>query len=104
MKLLVVGGTRLLGRALVETAREHGHDVTPFNRGLTNSSLFPGLRRFRGDRVRDASLLAGEAFDMVVDVAGYLPVMSPPVVDAVAARAGRHLFVATVPVYADHSH
>jgi 2'-hydroxyisoflavone reductase len=78
MKLLVVGGTRLLGRALVETAREHGHDVTLFHRGLTNSSLFAGLRRLRGDRVRDASLLAGEPFDMVVDVAGYLPMMSPP--------------------------
>ncbi|MDA8301168.1 MAG: hypothetical protein M0005_06405 [Actinomycetota bacterium] len=59
-----------MGRALVEAAREHGHDVTPFNRGLTNSSLFPGLRRLRGERARDASLLAGEAFDMVVDAAG----------------------------------
>ena len=54
----------------MEAAREHGHDVTPFNRGLTNSSLFPGLRRLRGERARDASLLAGEAFDMVVDAAG----------------------------------
>ncbi|MFW5919943.1 MAG: NAD-dependent epimerase/dehydratase family protein, partial [Halanaeroarchaeum sp.] len=30
---LVIGGTRFIGRHVVEDLREHGYDVTIFNRG-----------------------------------------------------------------------
>ncbi|HEU4964865.1 MAG TPA: NAD-dependent epimerase/dehydratase family protein, partial [Bacilli bacterium] len=35
MKLLIIGGTRFLGRYLVEAAVARGHEVTMFNRGRT---------------------------------------------------------------------
>ena len=41
MRLLVLGGTKFLGRAAVESALERGHQVTLFNRGETNPELFP---------------------------------------------------------------
>ena len=41
MRLLVLGGTKFLGRAAVETALARGHEVTLFNRGETNPELFP---------------------------------------------------------------
>ena len=44
MRLLVIGGTRFLGRAIVDAALGHGHEVTLFNRGKTNPNLYPGLR------------------------------------------------------------
>ena len=50
MRLLVLGGTAFLGRALVDAALERGHEVTLFNRGRTNPELFPEAERLRGDR------------------------------------------------------
>lgn len=39
MKVLVLGGSHFVGRALVEIAIERGHDVTTLNRGLMGTSL-----------------------------------------------------------------
>ena len=50
MKLLVLGGTKFLGRATVEAALQRGHDVTLFNRGRTNPELFPEAEKLLGDR------------------------------------------------------
>ena len=41
MRLLVLGGTLFVGRHLVEAALDRGHEVTLFNRGRTNTDLFP---------------------------------------------------------------
>ncbi len=41
MKLLILGGTRFLGRALVNPRRTRGHQITLFNRGQSN----PGFSR-----------------------------------------------------------
>ena len=103
MNVLVIGGTRFLGRAIVEAALGHGHAVTLFNRGRSNPGLFPGLGRIRGDRVADAGLLGAESFDVAIDVAGMAPTDVAPVVDALAGRVGRYVFVSTISVYADHS-
>jgi len=35
VKLLVIGGTRLAGRAFVEQAVRRGHDVTVFHRSVS---------------------------------------------------------------------
>ena len=48
MKLLVLGGTKFLGRAVVEAALARGHELTLFNRGETNPGLFPDAERLRG--------------------------------------------------------
>ena len=45
MRLLVLGGTKFLGRAAVEAALAAGHEVTLFNRGTTNPDLFPELEK-----------------------------------------------------------
>ena len=50
MKILIIGGTRFLGRQLVESALTRGHDVTLFNRGTSNPTLFPQLDTILGDR------------------------------------------------------
>ena len=40
MRLLVLGGTKFLGRHVVAAALDDGHDVTIFTRGQTNPELF----------------------------------------------------------------
>ena len=59
MKLLVLGGTKFLGRAAVEAALAAGHEVTLFNRGTTNPELFPEAERIHGDLAGDLGALAG---------------------------------------------
>ena len=58
MRLLVLGGTKFLGRAAVEAALARGHEVTLFNRGETNPELFPEAEKLRGDRTQDLTRCA----------------------------------------------
>jgi 2'-hydroxyisoflavone reductase len=98
----VLGGTRFLGRAVVEAALARGHEVTLFNRGRTNPELFPTVEKLRGDRSGDLAALDGRAWDAAIDVAAYLPCDVEPAVERVA-QVGQYLFVSSVSVYADQS-
>ena len=69
MRILVLGGTRFVGRAYVEEALALGHEVTLFNRGRTGPDLFPGVERLRGDRDADLTALRGRTWDVVFDPA-----------------------------------
>ena len=101
MKLLVLGGTKFLGRATVESAFERGHEVTLFNRGETNAELFPEAEKLRGDRTEDLSVLQGREWDAVLDSAGYLPAVVRASAEALADATSYYLFVSSVSVYAD---
>lgn len=106
LRLLVLGGTRFVGRALVGSALARGHHVTLFNRGRSNPELFNdqlGVEKIRGDRTRDLTPLAGRHWDAVVDVAAYYPDDVARSVDALAPSTDRYLFVSTISVYADCS-
>ena len=103
MRFLILGGTAFVGRHIVQEALAAGHELTLFNRGVTNPSLFGAVETRKGDRTASdlASLEAGE-WDAVVDVNGYVP----RVVDEMAAtlkdRVGTYCFISTGSVYADH--
>ncbi|WP_250007440.1 NAD-dependent epimerase/dehydratase family protein [Actinoplanes sp. M2I2] len=103
MRILVLGGTRFVGRAVVEAALAAGHDVTLFNRGRTAPGLYPEAETVVGDRTVDLSPLAGRRFDTVVDCAGYQPEVVGRSVDALRDSVGRYVFVSSVSVYADQS-
>ena len=102
MRILVLGGTKFLGRAVTEAALSRGHELTLFNRGQTNAELFPDVEQLRGDRKRDLSVLAGRSWDAVIDPSGYIPAD----VRASAEQlrdTGRYVFISSVSVYADFS-
>jgi 2'-hydroxyisoflavone reductase len=101
VKLLVLGGTGFLGRALVEAALERGHEVTLFNRGRTNPDLFPGAVSLRGDRAVDP--MPEGHWDVVVDTSGYLPGVVLRSATALRDSVERYVFVSSVSVYADLS-
>jgi 2'-hydroxyisoflavone reductase len=101
VRILVLGGTRFAGRAIVETALGRGDAVTLFNRGQSNPGLFPGVETVIGDRTADLSPLDGREFDAVVDVACYAPEVARLSAEAFKDRTGRYVFVSTVSVYAD---
>jgi 2'-hydroxyisoflavone reductase len=100
MRILILGGTRFLGRAITEAALGRGDIVTLFNRGKSSPGLYPGLETVIGDRAADLSALDGREWDAVIDVACYDPVVARLSAEAFADRAGRYVFVSTVSVYA----
>lgn len=101
MRLLILGGTRFVGRHLVLAALARGHQVTLFHRGRTNPGLHDGVERVLGDRDGGLDALANRVFDAVVDVSGYFPRIVGQSARAYADRVGRYLFVSTISVYAE---
>ena len=103
MKILILGGTRFLGRAIVDDALTAGLDVTLLNRGRTNPGLYPDLENIVGDRDDDLRHLRGRTFDAVIDTSGYFPRQVRTVIDVLQGSIGHYTFVSSVDVYADHS-
>jgi len=103
MKLLVLGGTRFLGRHLVEAALARGYQPTLFNRGRTAPGLFANVEQLRGDRDGDLAALSGRSWDAVVDTCGYLPRIVRRSARTLRDSVGRYLFVSSISVYADAS-
>ena len=101
MNILIIGGTRFLGRHLVESALERGHRVTLFNRGLTNSGLFPQVESILGDRETDLEVLAGRHWEAVIDTCGYFPRLVRLSAEALKDSVSQYVFISTCSVYAD---
>ncbi len=101
MKLLIMGGTRFLGRALVEAALAAGHQVTLFNRGQSNPGLFPDLEQLQGDRDGGLEVLKGRRWDAVIDTCGYVPRVVRASAELLATAVDHYIFISTVSVYAD---
>jgi 2'-hydroxyisoflavone reductase len=100
MRLLVLGGTSFVGRAIVTDALRSGADVTLFGRGRTGTELFPGIPRRVGDRdTGDYSALRDGSWDAVVDVSGYVPRHVGQAMAALDDRVGRYLFISSHAVY-----
>ncbi|MCW2850135.1 MAG: hypothetical protein JWR90_4109 [Marmoricola sp.] len=101
MRLLVLGGTQFLSRAVAADAVARGHDVTCAARGYSGE-VPDGARHVHLDReAPDWSALDGE-WDAAVDVAR-TPSWVAGALDALAARVPHWTFVSTISVYADHS-
>ena len=99
MRILIIGGTRFLGRHLVEAALARSHEVTLFNRGKSNPDLFPQLETILGDREHDVNKLGGRLWDAVIDVAGYLPRIVRLSAEMLKGSVGRYVFISSISVY-----
>jgi 2'-hydroxyisoflavone reductase len=103
VKLLVLGGTKFLGRHAVDAALDAGHDVTIFTRGQTNSELFPDAEHLHGNRDGDLDVLHGGSWDGVVDTSGYVPRIVRQSAELLRGKVQRYVFVSSISVYADFS-
>lgn len=100
MRLLVLGGTSFVGRHLVDTALDHGHQVTLFHRGVSNPHLFPQAEHRHGDRTSgDYASLADGRWDATVDVSAYVPRHVQQALDTLRGRQGHYVFVSSVSSY-----
>ena len=101
MKILVMGGTRFVGRPLVARLQAQGHALTLFTRG--KNPVPAGVEHLRGDRSSDEGLsaLQGRSFDVIVDSSGRKQEDSSRVVDITGAPSHRFVYVSSAGVYAD---
>ena len=101
MKILIIGGTRFLGRHLVTAALDRGHHVTLFNRG--NYSIQADVETIEGDRHTELYKLKGRQWDAVVDTSGHLPRAVRAAAEALAGSVNRYVFVSSQNAYANVS-
>lgn len=102
MKLLVIGGTRFLGRHVVAQALAAGHAVTLLNRGQSGPALFPRAEHLRADRNGDLGVLAGRGpWDAVIDCCAYVPRHVRSLLVALQGRFGQYQLVSSISAYAE---
>ncbi|MFI6824278.1 NAD-dependent epimerase/dehydratase family protein [Micromonospora sp. NPDC050187] len=100
MRLLILGGTQFLGRAMARLAVAQGHDVTCVARGASGAPV-AGVRFVAADRSDPAGLapLDGERFDAAIDVTRWLD-QTHHTIAALADRVDHWSFVSSISVYA----
>jgi 2'-hydroxyisoflavone reductase len=108
LKLLVLGGTGLIGPPMVRYAVARGHEVTLFNRGKTNTHLFPELEKLKGDRNDDltaieAEIAKGRRWDAVIDNTASVPRWVTASAGLVKDAAELYLYTSSISAYADSS-
>jgi 2'-hydroxyisoflavone reductase len=100
--MLVLGGTRFVGPAVVDAALARGYEVTLFNRGQSNPHLYPELEKLRGDRnTNDLASLEGRKFDTVVDPSCYLPRHAEEMAKVLGENVGHYLVISSISAYSD---
>ncbi len=103
LNLLILGGTRFLGPALVQVAQARGHTLTLFNRGKSNPGLFPEVEKLQGDRDPNhgegLKALEGRKWDAVIDTSGYVPRIVKASAELLAPNVGQYVFVSSISVY-----
>lgn len=102
MRVLVLGGTHHVGRAVVEVALEQGHAVTTLNRGVSRAPE-PGVDARTADR-RDpdqlAAALGDDSWDCVVDTWSLEPRVVRDAARLLAGRTGHYGYVSSRSVHA----
>jgi 2'-hydroxyisoflavone reductase len=103
MKLLILGGTRFVGRHLVTAALAREHEITLFHRGKYPPAPLTNIETTYGDRNTDLAKLQGRRWDAVVDTSGYLPRTVRTSTEILSPSVDRYVFISSLSVYADVS-
>src|ERR1044072_2253881 len=103
MKLLILGGTRFLGRHVVTAAQARGDEGTGFNRGNYASDDLGPVESISGDRHVDLDKLKARRWDAVVDTSGHLPRTVKAAAEVLADEVERYVFISSQNAYRDVS-
>lgn len=100
MKVLILGGTRFLGKALAEEGLKRGHDITLFNRG-NNKEAFSEVEQLAGDRDGDVSQLKNRKWDAVMDTCGFVPHQINKIAAVLGDSIEHYTYISSISVYKD---
>ena len=100
MKILIIGGTKFLGRHLIDAALENKHEVTLFNRGKKYSEEeIADVEQIHGDRNSDLEKLSDRIWDACIDTCGYLPQTVKASAEFLANQVNQYVFISSASVY-----
>lgn len=102
MKALVIGGTRFIGKRLVEELLARGAQVWIFTRGKAPDEWGDRVRRLTGDRRATGALRAAVArlsFDCAYDFVSYDAADAANSIEALTDRVGHFVHMSTCSVY-----
>lgn len=100
MKLLILGGTKFLGKELIKQAVEQEHDITLIS--LDHPEYASNLTWLKVDRTNLSdmkSALAGKNFDAIIDNIAYNKMNVRVLLDAIQGRAKRYVMTSTIDTY-----
>ena len=101
--ILVIGGTRHIGKLLVQKLVSAGHQVTIATRGRAPDPFGTRIKRIRVDRRDEAAMrraFAGiDGYDIVYDQMCYSPLDAAIAVRVFSGRVKRYIVASTVDVY-----
>jgi len=100
-RVLILGGTRFLGRAMAEEALRQNLQLSLFHRGKTGAELFPEAEHILGDRNGPLEVLKGREFDLILDTSGQLPAQVEATVKLFPQA--HYIFISSISAYSDHS-
>lgn len=99
MRILILGGTRFVGRHITKVALAKGHEVTLFYRGKSNPDLFPECEHIHGDRDQSLDGLSGRTWDVVIDTCAYIPRQVRTASELLRSAANHYIFISTISIY-----
>jgi nucleoside-diphosphate-sugar epimerase len=102
MRVMVIGGTRFIGPAVVKRLAHEGHEVTLFHRGVSESAELPDVRHLHGERQRLAEFSATFkewAPEVVLDMRAMTEHEAKVVMDTFRGIASRVVAISSVDVY-----
>ncbi|WP_269623016.1 NAD-dependent epimerase/dehydratase family protein [Prochlorococcus marinus] len=100
MKTLVMGGTRFVGKAIVQKLILKGYDITLFTRGL--NPLPSKVTHIKGDRkTEDLEQLKGNRFDVIIDTSGRSREETEKVIANTGHPSHRFIYLSSAGIYKD---
>ena len=102
MKVLILGGTRFVGKRLVHLLADQGHDVTVGARGRTIASFPNNVQRLKLDRSSKDSMstaLQKSQWDIVYDQICFSADDASSAVEILAGKTGRYILCSSAAVY-----
>ncbi|SDT13061.1 Nucleoside-diphosphate-sugar epimerase [Paenibacillaceae bacterium GAS479] len=107
MKILVLGGTRFMGKHLVDELLREGHEVSVGSTGQTVVHYDGEVERLtlnREDRASLEAVVQGREWDIVYDMICYSPDDARLAVDLFAGKTKKYVLISSLSVYlpADH--
>jgi len=107
LNILILGGSAFTGPFQIRYALERGHEVTIFNRGKTQPTVYPELlervERLIGDRDNDLEALKGREWDAVIDNSASIPRWVRQTTELLEGSVDTYLFTSSLSVHADAS-